>query len=506
ERAREVAGKLGYAERPTDSDYGIYPDRDYLSYVQEHEGARTRWDKLATAQPPALLFWYRQSPRYMVASGVKPVSSSDPPQTISGMVNVLLDTQGQLRRFTAVPPQKEEAPREEAPRVAADWSPLFREAGFDQSSFQPVASTWVPPHAYDTRAAWDGAYPAQPEIKIHVEAAAYRGRTVYFEVFHPWEKPIRQEERQESASDKVLTVIILTVFLSALVGSALLAVRNLRLGRGDRKGAFRLSLFFFAISLLNWVFDAHHIWRFQEEFFLFLEHVKSGVFQAGFLWLLYIAIEPFVRRRWPEGIISWNRLLAGGFRDPLVGRDILIGALFGVGLILSNYMMDLLPQWLGQPLPIPYYNGHRLLGARFFMTQLVWLITAALFASFFFTFITLLALIVLRRKVLTALVVWLFYFFALSLATGDHPPNRLIFVLTGSLIVVICMYRYGLLAFISAMFFFHAWVFLPITSELTAWYAGDYVIALVIYIALAVYAFYISLAGQRLFRGGFLQD
>jgi hypothetical protein len=106
----------------------------------------------------------------------------------------------------------------------------------------------------------------------------------------------------------------------------------------------------------------------------------------------------------------------------------------------------------------------------------------------------------------TALVVWLFYFFALMLATSDHPPNRFIFALTGSLIIVTCMYRYGLLAFISAMFFFHAWVFLPITSDLSAWYAGDFVLALVVYIALALYAFYISLAGQRLFRGGFLQD
>jgi hypothetical protein len=39
------------------------------------------------------------------------------------------------------------------------------------------------------------------------------------------------------------------------------------------------------------------------------------------------ALEPYLRRRWPERIISWNRLLAGEFRDPLVGRDILIGSL-----------------------------------------------------------------------------------------------------------------------------------------------------------------------------------
>ena len=45
------------------------------------------------------------------------------------------------------------------------------------------------------------------------------------------------------------------------------------------------------------------------------------------MWLIYIALEPFLRRRWPHRIISWNRLLRGNLRDPLVGRDILIGAL-----------------------------------------------------------------------------------------------------------------------------------------------------------------------------------
>ena len=42
------------------------------------------------------------------------------------------------------------------------------------ANFQPVASTWVPLHAYDARAAWDGTAPAQPDSKIHVEAAVDR--------------------------------------------------------------------------------------------------------------------------------------------------------------------------------------------------------------------------------------------------------------------------------------------------------------------------------------------
>ena len=52
----------------------------------------------------------------------------------------------------------------------------------------------------------------------------------------------------------------------------------------------------------------------------------------AFLWLFYIALEPDLRQRWPHRIISWSRLLAGRWHDPLVGRDLLIGGLFVAGI------------------------------------------------------------------------------------------------------------------------------------------------------------------------------
>jgi len=41
--------------------------------------------------------------------------------------------------------------------------------------------------------------------------------------------------------------------------------------------------------------------------------------------LLYLALEPFVRRRWPTALISWSRVLTGRLRDARVGRDVLLG-------------------------------------------------------------------------------------------------------------------------------------------------------------------------------------
>ncbi len=62
--------------------------------------------------------------------------------------------------------------------------------------------------------------------------------------------------------------------------------------------------------------------------------MSTALFLSGVMWVFYMAIEPWVRRQWPKSIISWSRLLAGSWRDPVVGRDILVGIALGVVWIL----------------------------------------------------------------------------------------------------------------------------------------------------------------------------
>ena len=131
-----------------------------------------------------------------------------------------------------------------------------------------------------------------------------------------------------------------------------------------------------------------------------------------------MAFEPFVRRRWPGRIISWSRLLAGGFRDPLVGRDILIGAVFGLGTIFGNfYLSNLVPQWLGYPPRIPWFDfpATQLLGIHSFVQGVAQQIFGALVQSFILLFFLLLLYIILRRERVAAFVVWLIIAVALSL-------------------------------------------------------------------------------------------
>ena len=95
---------------------------------------------------------------------------------------------------------------------------------------------------------------------------------------------------------------------------------------------------------------------------------------------------------------------------------------------------------------------------------------------------------------------------AAGLSLAQETRTGIPFAFVGAFLIAWVLYRYGLLALISALFFLHLSIFYPMTSEFSAWYAGDFVLALVISLALAVYGFYISLAGQPLFRGNLLKE
>ena len=123
----------------------------------------------------------------------------------------------------------------------------------------------------------------------------------------------------------------------------LLAWRSYRLGRGDRQGAFRLAVFVFAVLMLQWLCTANHVPTLAE-FGGFLVAVSGALLGAGFFWMVYMALEPYVRRRWPQSMIAWSRLLGGAVRDPVVGGNLLIGAAFGVAtaavFLVHNLVLD----------------------------------------------------------------------------------------------------------------------------------------------------------------------
>jgi len=497
-RARELIRKLGYPDRPLDTADGIILKHDNLRDIAARDQSARRWEKLADPPGP-YRFWYRQSPRYFATS--EQIEVDKPALDVSGMTSLYLDMDGRLHWFVHVPPQRE-PPASSATTV--DWSVAFREAGLDIANFRPATSSWVPLHANDARAAWDGPDPRRPETNIHVEAASFHGAPVYFETIYSWDQPTRQEQAPVSGSERAFTYGVIAIFIIALLGSALVARHNLRAGRGDIVGATRLALVYFVIRMMSWIFEEHHNGFIDHEFDLFTSSLVSAVFRSVFLWLLYIALEPFVRRRWPHRIISWSRLLRGDFRDPLVGRDLLIGAATGSLIILFSRFSQPILLLLGRPFNLITNPGSEVLGSHFterFSSQL----TAGLFLSFITLFLLLLFVVLLRREWLGLVLLWTLMTLLATLV-GNPGLSVLPTAAINTALALLLLYRYGLLALCSAIFVLHLWVFYPVTTELNAWYAFDFTIGAIICLALASYGFYTSLAGQSLFSGKLLRD
>ena len=210
------------------------------------------------------------------------------------MLRIELDMQGRLLAFEAVPPQVE---RDAAPAPPPDWTALFAAAGLDLARLTPAQPQWTPLVACDARAAWTGAWPEAPEIPIRVEAAAWRGKPVSFQVIEPWTRPARAEPRPDRRplADQIMMAVVMLLLVPI---ACLLARRNLRLNRGDRRGATRLALVLISVNMLDILLWMSHVADLGEVRML-VEGTGFSLFFAAMAWVLYLALEPYARRRWP---------------------------------------------------------------------------------------------------------------------------------------------------------------------------------------------------------------
>jgi hypothetical protein len=142
-------------------------------------------------------------------------------------------------------------------------------------------------------------------------------------------------------------LLLLTVTLAA---GAYLARRNLRAGRVDRSGAARVALWVFACDALARIIAGRHPLVVEDEAAFLAALAGAALFLAAEVWLAYAALEPYVRRKWPETMVSWTRLLRGRFDDALVGRDLLLGALGGMVMRLLAQLRSLSEPTIESPL------------------------------------------------------------------------------------------------------------------------------------------------------------
>jgi serine/threonine-protein kinase len=496
DRSQEIARKLGYVATPADTAFWWSRQYEYLRYSAVHVPSPKRFRDFATVEPHPWWFWYRQSPSVMLPANIDAaVRAGDPPLEISGTVLLALDARGNLVSFRAVPPQIDESKGASPP---PNWDALFYEARLDPKRFVSGGSKWLPPTFSDARAEWDGSFERQPDVPIHVTTAAYRGKPVFFEVLGPWDRPLRMPEVRPQRRPVVARAAFVFLILSALTAGVIFARRNLRLGRGDRRGAFRVSTFMFTLSLLNWLLSAHHVTDVLGEFFMFITGLGLALFWGAFVWLTYVALEPYVRRRWPGLLVSWTRLLSGRFRDPLVGRDVLIGLLFGAAMAIVLHLANGLASFWNVPrmTPVPA-EPSMLAGPNHLVAWLLVYGWRSVVGALAITALLILSWIIMRRRWLAVGMTGLVL--TMGDLSGENYVVELPMALALAVLGLFVATRFGIVtlavAYLSRMLLVES----PLTLDFSRWYAGRSLFVLLILVSLALYGFRTSLGGKPVF-------
>ncbi len=497
DRAEGIVASLGYDEAFADRAYNFSLDDEYIRWVQQSRPTPQRWEILAASQPSALRFWYRTSPRPLRPVGEDVVSRDDPPATIVDMRTLILDTSGRLLAFRSVPPQAETADGTAKP-VA--WEPLFSAAGFSMAAFTAVPPQWTPRDYADQRAAWEGPLPEQPDVRVRVEAAAYRGRPVFFEVIGPWTRPTLMVPARVPIADMVLQALFVVVVAGLIVFAAVVARQNVLANRADRRGAARLAGYVMVAGFAAWAIRAHHVLEANALLASFFRGFGPLMLFAAILWVVYIAVEPYVRRFWPDSLLGWSRLLAGHVRDPRVGRDALIGLVVGTALAVSELAKAALLAGLGFPAPRPVHGTRVDLLARGATQVSDWLNASV--SDTMESLFTVLIVVVLRLMFRRNWIVLPLTAFMLALTSarqmGGTTTWIVLFPMASGIVLTFVVTRFGLLPLLITRLVWGLLLSAPLTLNVSHWSAPASNATLAMLVAFALFAFYASRAGQPL--------
>jgi len=413
------------------------------------------------------------------------------------MINILVDAQGRLTYFQAIPKEVDPNP---PPAKGVDWKPLFAAAKIDLSQLQPAEPQWVSLAAFDARAAWTGGWPESGR-PLRIEAAAWRGLPVYFAEIGPWTTPSRTQHANLTAGQRAGQIIRVVLAIVLLATGAWIARRNHARGRSDLHGAARLATGVLAVEIAIWVCRDHFIPTLAT-LGRFVLAVSTGLFLSVAMGMLYLALEPYVRRRWPQAIISWSRLMTGRVRDPLVGRDVLWGVTLGVVWSLVISVAFLLLKRAGDA---PILASQALLAGGRQMAG-IWLLNVVqcLLGTLQFFFVAFLLRVILRNEWVTAAA------FVAIWTTINTLQNAHAGILAPAWFVVfsIAAYavsRFGLITLTVAIFTANVLLNVPYTLDFSNWYTTNSFAVLASFVAIAAWGFYTSLAGQSLIKEDIFQ-
>jgi serine/threonine-protein kinase len=220
------------------------------------------------------------------------------------------------------------------------------------------------------------------------------------------------------------------------------------------------------------------------------------------MWFAYVALEPFVRRIWPRVLVSWTRLLTGRVRDPLVGRDLLIGVALGCGITALSTATFAAGQRFGlTSLPVLAFGGmFEAAGSPGYEAVRICYAGSVCILGVLQSLLSLLLVrLVSRRTDVAVAVTFLLYLYSNS--AGAVPQVGWTLALVSGFFAtlgVLLIIRVGLLASAVAAFVALVQSFAVMTLDLSSWYAGLVLVPMALLLAIAAYGAATALAGKSI--------
>jgi len=482
-RASEAAAllsELGWTDPGSEGQYGFMLDP---SKVRPTALFWTKFDvaPLRTSFDEAVLDPARDLMVYVAA-----------PAAQLGRAETVFDAEGRLVYLRV------RGAASEGAAAPTNWAPLLARAGAE-GAIASASTDWTPPDFADERVTWTLSGTSEPGRRF--DGAAVRGRPVYFAA-HP---VAATSEHLDARIDRagLLGLISFPLVTIVIIAAAVLAFRNLRAGRVDTVGARRIVGFVVVLLLVRAAIlggtythpsatGAEMLW--QRLLVIFPMVVPAVVFYLGF--------EPHVRRHWPDTLVAWTAAVLGHFRNPAVGRALLLGTVAGAGLgVIAALDGALVGAFASGPVG-GFDQAPRFLASLGVTESLALLLRELVDAAgrgglALFIFVYLQS--ALRNRALT-LAPFLVVFAALEvLAAGVGGLSWITLGVPYALVYALLILRTGLLTLVVAMWTSYSLRFAPLTLNPDAWWVTSS------YTVLAAVAA-VGLVGAWLARGGALQD
>jgi hypothetical protein len=181
-----------------------------------------------------------------------------------------------------------------------------------------------------------------------------------------------------------------------------------------------------------------------------------------------------VRRHAPDSILGWSRLVAGHWRDPRVGVDVIVGVSAGLAMTLLYAVHNVLPPFAGFLEPMPLVSSESSMnGVRYILSGIATELTDAVVSGMLGVAGVVGFVLLLHNRALAMLAA--ITCFTPVVIDGMFPGStpRLDIAIGAGIITIfiLTIVRAGLLSAVAALFTHFVLLRAPITTDLSSWHA-----------------------------------